>query len=422
MINYKFSIFTGEHDPENIPFLLELYDSILSQTYTNWEWIILTNNGCWPKNIPELIRNNNKVSVIDYRGPSKNIGMIKKQACMHCTGDILVEVDHDDLITSDCLEELNQAYQDLEVGFVYSKDAMYDIKNDFVPFNKNSGWTHDKYSFRGRDLWVMNNWAPSSHIFSYIWYTPDHVRTFRKSVYTQIGGYDESAFICDDQDLCIRAYLATKTVSIDKVLYIYRITGNNTSINKRNKEIQIKTKELYIKYARDLANRDADLKNLLKIDLGGGLNPLPGYKTIDLRHTADIVADLNNRIPLPDNSVGVINASHILEHLYDKNKIMSEIYRVLVHGGWAFIDVPSTDGRGAFQDPTHVSYWNENSFLYYTDANFANFIDNKTIRFQEYHKDTYYPNDWMRSMHSLVTSVSLVAIKDGPRLPGSLKI
>ena len=156
MINYKFSIFTGEHDPENIPFLLELYDSILSQTYTNWEWIILTNNGCWPKNIPELIRNNNKVSVIDYRGPSKNIGRIKKQACMHCTGDILVEVDHDDLITSNCLEELNQAYQDLEVGFVYSKDAMYDIKNDFVPFNKNSGWTHDKYSFRGRDLWVMN--------------------------------------------------------------------------------------------------------------------------------------------------------------------------------------------------------------------------------------------------------------------------
>ncbi len=28
--------------------------------------------------------------------------------------------------------------------------------------------------------------------------------------------------------------------------------------------------------------------------------------------------------------------------------------------------VPSTDGRGAFQDPTHVSFWNINSFMYYS--------------------------------------------------------
>ena len=158
------------------------------------------------------------------------------------------------------------------------------------------------------------------------------------------------------------------------------------------------------------------------VDIGGGLNPYPGYTTVDIRTTADYVADLNDGIPLPDNSVFVLNASHILEHLHDKTKIMSEIHRVLAHGGWAFIEVPSTDGRGAFQDPTHVSYWNENCFLYYTDAYLANFIDNKTIRFQEYRRETYYPNEWMRNMHSLVTTAWLVAIKDGPRYPGILKI
>jgi len=421
-MNYKFSIFTGEHDPANLPFLWELYHSILAQTYTNWEWVILTNNGCTPADIPEIIRNDARVLVRDYRGLSTDIGMIKKQACGHCTGDVLVEVDHDDLITADCLEELNRAYQDLEVGFVYSRDAMYDMNYDFIPYRADNGWTHSQYNFRNRDLWVMNNFEPSSHSFCYIWYAPDHVRSWRKTVYDQIGGHDETAFVCDDHDLCIRTYLATKVVSIPKVLYIYRITGKNTSINKRNEEIQIKTKELFIKYARQLADRDADLKGLLKIDLGGGLNPYAGYQTVDIRGTADIVADLNNGIPLPDNSVGVINASHIIEHLHDKTKIMSEIHRVLAHGGWAFIDVPSTDGRGAFQDPTHVSYWNENSFLYYTDSNLGNFIDNTTIRFQEYHKDTYYPNDWMRSIKSLVTSATLVAIKDGPRLPGPLRI
>jgi SAM-dependent methyltransferase len=141
-----------------------------------------------------------------------------------------------------------------------------------------------------------------------------------------------------------------------------------------------------------------------------------------LRDTADYVCDLNDGIPLPDNSVFVLNASHIIEHLHDKTKIMSEIHRVLAHGGWAFIEVPSTDGRGAFQDPTHVSYWNENCFLYYTDAYLGNFIDNHTIRFMEFRRETYFPNEWMKQMNSCVTTAWLVAVKDGPRLPGILRI
>jgi ubiquinone/menaquinone biosynthesis C-methylase UbiE len=172
-----------------------------------------------------------------------------------------------------------------------------------------------------------------------------------------------------------------------------------------------------------LAEKDADNKGLLKVDIGGGINPYSGYTTVDIRETADYVADLNDGIPLPDNSVGVLNASHILEHLTDKTKIMSEIHRVLAPGGWAFIEVPSTDGRGAFQDPTHVSYWNENSFLYYTTAYLGNFIDNDNIKFQEYRRETHFPNDWLKNLNVCVTSAWLVAIKDGMnRLPGPLNI
>jgi SAM-dependent methyltransferase len=208
---------------------------------------------------------------------------------------------------------------------------------------------------------------------------------------------------------------------INEVLYIYRVTGDNTWL-ERNQAIQTKTVELSHQYARALAEKDAKDKGLMMIDIGGGLNPYPEYTTVDLRENSDYVCDLNDGIPLPDNSVGVLNASHILEHLHDKTKIMGEIHRVLAHGGWAFIEIPSTDGRGAFQDPTHVSYWNENSFLYYTDAYLAQFIDNTTIRFQEFRKDTYYPNDWMKNLQVLVTSAWLVAVKDGPRLPHLLKI
>jgi SAM-dependent methyltransferase len=211
-------------------------------------------------------------------------------------------------------------------------------------------------------------------------------------------------------------------VRIPKVLYIYRITGNNTFL-ERNAAIQIKTVELFNQNARKLAEKDAKERKLLCVDIGGGLNPYPNYVSIDLREDADIVYDLNDGIPLPDNTVGVLNASHILEHLHDKTKIMAEIHRVLAPGGWAFIQIPSTDGRGAFQDPTHVSYWNENSFLYYTDAYLANFIDNKTIRFQEYRRQTYFPNEWLKNLNVCVTDAWLVAVKDDmPRLPGPLKI
>ena len=137
-----------------------------------------------------------------------------------------------------------------------------------------------------------------------------------------------------------------------------------------------------------------------------------------MRDSADYICDLNDGIPLPDNSVGVLNASHIIEHLYDKTKIMSEIHRVLAHGGWAFIEVPSTDGRGAFQDPTHVSYWNENSFLYYTEKSVARYIRNDSIRFSKYRCETYFPNEWMQSINASVVSAWLVAIKDDQRFPG----
>jgi hypothetical protein len=48
---------------------------------------------------------------------------------------------------------------------------------------------------------------------------------------------------------------------------------------------------------------------------------------------------------------------------------MNELWRVLGPGGTAEIAVPTTDGPGAFQDPTHVSFWNRRSFLYYEDRN-----------------------------------------------------
>lgn len=422
MRNLKFSLITPEHSTKNAPYLLELYESLCAQTYENWEWILFLNNGCTEEDIPFVIKNDTRVLGYVSSSTNTNVGAIKKDAFSLGNGDVLVEMDHDDLLTPDCLEELNLAFQDDLVGFVYSDNAVLHMKDSFIPYDPACGWTYRTHMQGDKELIAMNSFEPTSQALGYIWYAPDHIRAWRASVYHAIGGHNPELSICDDHELCIRTYLATKMVRIPKVLYIYRITGDNTWL-ARNAAIQEKTKELFRQYARALAEKDAKDRGLLLVDIGAGINPLPGYLSVDLREDAHIKYDLNEGLPFGDNTVGVLNASHVLEHLKDPIKSMREIHRVLAHGGWAFIDVPSTDGRGAFQDPTHVSFWNENSFLYYTDVNLAKYIGNTDIRFQEFHKETHFPNEWMRSINVCVTTAWLVAAKpNGVRLPHPLKI
>jgi O-antigen biosynthesis protein len=414
MKDLKFSIITPSHKYQN--FIDELYDSIIEQTYDNWEWILYLNGEFKIDQVSDKIKSDNRVKIHTYYGGNTSIGYVKNQAFHLGEGDILVEVDHDDVLTPDCLQELNLAFQDEEIGFVYSDNATYQMNGDFIPYNPLYGWTWRTFNWKGMELKAMNSFEPSSQSISYIWYAPDHVRSWRKNVYQKLGGHNPEYTVCDDHELMIRTYLETKMFRIPKVLYIYRVTGDNSWL-QRNDDVQRITKELHNQWSQRLAERDADLRGLLKVDLGGGLFPKPGYLTID-QEGAEITCDLNDGIPLEDNSVGVINASHLIEHLREPLKTMREIHRVLAPGGWVFIEVPSTDGRGAWQDPTHVSFWNENSFFYYTKNSQAQYIRNNTIRFSAMRLET---NWWQNNI--AVVNTHLVALKDNmDRLPGPVEI
>lgn len=411
----KFSIITPSHKYQS--YINELYESITQQTYKNWEWILYLNGEFRKDQLSENILSDKRVKIYTNYDGNTNIGYVKKNAFFLGTGDILVEVDHDDILTPDCLKELAKAFeQNPNCGFVYSDNAIYQMQDPFVPFDSSYGWTYKNFDWNGSNLICMNSFKPSSHSVSYIWYAPDHVRAWRQDIYHKIGGHNAELSICDDHELMIRTYLETDFYHIPEVLYIYRITGDNSFL-ERNEAIQIKTKELHNQYAQILAEKDADTNELLKVDLGGGLYPRKGYLTID-KEDADIICDLNDGIPLEDNSVGVLNASHLIEHLKDPIKTMREIHRVLAHGGWAFIEVPSTEGNGAWCDPTHVSFWNEDSFPYYTKQSKAQFIRNKDIRFSSFRLET----NWWEGTKIAVVNTHLVAIKDGPRFPGLIEI
>lgn len=103
-----------------------------------------------------------------------------------------------------------------------------------------------------------------------------------------------------------------------------------------------------------------------RLNLGCCDRHLPGYTNVDICPPADQIVDLSRPWPWEDNSVSLIYAADIFEHLPDKIHTMNETHRVLAPGGQVTIVVPTTDGRGAWQDPTHVSYWNRNTFFYFT--------------------------------------------------------
>jgi len=190
---------------------------------------------------------------------------------------------------------------------------------------------------------------------------------------------------------------------------------DNTWLQK-NKEIQDGVWPLYDKYIEPLTLKWATYNGLLKLDLGGRLVKQVGYQSVDLKD-ADINTDLNEPWPFEDNSVGVIRAFDVFEHLKNPLHTMKELYRVLAPGGYAFIQVPSTDGRGAFQDPTHVSFWNENSFLYYTQTPWAKYIDTP-VRFQTLRGYTTAKNE----QQVCWTIAHLVSLKEDYRLPGIINI
>lgn len=410
----KLSIITPTHTLKHI---LELYDSILTQTHEDWEWIIYLNGGLTLGDISQTLLDESRVK-LHVDSPcerSKNVGYLKNKAFHLGEGEALLEVDHDDLLTPDCLAEVAAAFaSDPEVGFVYSDNAK--LSDNFVPYNSYYGWTHSKFNWNEKELFTMHSFAADSGALSLIYYAPDHIRAWRKSVYTLLGGHDQSLSVLDDQELMIRTYLITKFKQIQKTLYIYRIHGENTWL-QRNKEIQDGTHQLFLKWQQRLAEREADIRGLRKLDLGGGLYGRAGYETVDIRNGM-ITADLTQTWPFEDGEVGVINASHVIEHLPNKHFTMCEMHRVLAHGGWSFIEVPSTDGRGAFQDPTHVSYWNENSFFYYTRKEQAQFIYNDSIKFQARLLETRCYTKWMQDYNIPCTRAWLRAIKSGPTLAG----
>ena len=105
----------------------------------------------------------------------------------------------------------------------------------------------------------------------------------------------------------------------------------------------------------------------VRLNLGCGPFKEAGYINIDIREDLkpDMVCDSSQGIPFPDDSIDEVRCYDFLEHisLGKTMFMMEEIWRVLKNGGRLDAQVPSTDGRGAFQDPTHLCHSEDTEVL-----------------------------------------------------------
>jgi hypothetical protein len=423
----KFSVFTPTHDTR---YLVEAYDSLFNQTLDDWEWVVLLNHGAQMP--PELDDQRIHAVTAPPWVAALGVGALKRYACEQCQGDYLVEFDHDDLLLPHALDRISHALDVHNPDFLYSDAANFRSDGSFELYSKQWGWEHYQQSEGGKVLQINRSFEPSASSMREIFYAPNHIRVWRAKTYKEIGGHDMALGVCDDFDLVVRTYLSgAKFHHLPECLYLYRIRADsgNTWL-QRNAEIQSKQHQLSNRYTHQLVHEWCRRGELPKVDAGGGIGCPAGFTPLDLKNGFD----LRQRWPFADATIGCVRAYDFLEHVphcgdsacrhtapFCTVGLMNEIYRVLAPGGWLLSATPSTDGRGAFQDPTHCSFWNPNSFWYFVRQAQRQYVPGITARFQGTRIWQEYPSEWHKEHQILYVYADLVALK-GQRQPGLVEV
>jgi SAM-dependent methyltransferase len=80
--------------------------------------------------------------------------------------------------------------------------------------------------------------------------------------------------------------------------------------------------------------------------------PTVHYVSVDLNSPlADVKGDITE-LPFADHSYDLIVCLHVLEHVQEDRKAISELFRVLRPGGTAVIQVPPSPFEETLEDPT----------------------------------------------------------------------
>jgi hypothetical protein len=426
----KLSIFTPSHDPQHLG---ELYASLKQQSDAHWQWVVCP-NGPHAQAVEDVLKQfaDPRIKIVPVPGyiPA-TVGALKRFACAHCDGLLFIEVDHDDWLAPDAIRLLRQTWHETAAGFLYSECVGVRADGQPVMYDSSFGWKYGVHRYKSRDHVVNLNFPVSPRSLCEIYYAPNHMRAWSREAYLQVGGHAASLALCDDQDLMCRTYLAgVKMALVPGVQYYQRCHAESTS-TVRWKEIRELSAGLKDKYLEPMVREWCRREGLAMLDLGGAHNcPKElGYLSVD-RSNADILCDVTQDIPYPDGKVGVFRAADFLEHvpIGQVVPLMNRLYDKLAPGGWLLSTTPAVSdadgrvGRGAFQDPTHCSFWSENNTWYFTERKLAQYVPELRCRFQNARLQTVYPSAWHRE-HSIPYLIwDAMALKGEAPVPGGCLI
>jgi glycosyltransferase involved in cell wall biosynthesis len=260
-IKPKFSIFTPTYNTGER--IYRTYESLKKQTLDDWEWVIVDdspNDNTW-NILQEISKNDYRVKVHRiYPLSEGNIGLVKHRVTSLCSGEWLVELDHDDTLISTCLQELhNTSLGYPNAGFMYSDVCeLYDdgeMKTYDHDYSGNWYARPDNYfdfGYAGHSYVVADDKTYINHHYPDInpltirfnISMPNHVRVWKKEVYDQIGGHNINTPIADDYELIVRTFLNTEMVHVKKMLYLQwnnrnsAVDNNSVDINRRSRLIR----------------------------------------------------------------------------------------------------------------------------------------------------------------------------------------
>lgn len=236
--------------------LLRTYGSLARQDDTDWEWVIVNDSNCNTLQIAQaLAAHDYRIKVYDFAEKSGGlIGDVKYKAAMLCKGYLLCELDHDDLLTSDCTSTLRKASQAFpNAGFFYSDCAEVDSEMNSLTYQDGFCFGYGRYEEENGFLkCVAPNINPRTirHIVG----VPNHIRVWRRDAYFAAGGHNRELPIADDYELIVRTFLTTTMVRIPKLLYLQLMHGSNSQ-NIQRADIQRRVHTIAMFYNEKIKER-----------------------------------------------------------------------------------------------------------------------------------------------------------------------
>lgn len=209
-ITPKFSIAVPMYNTP-VKYFEELVESLIKQTYSNWELCLADGSIEKNKELEEIISKDDRIKY-KFLNENKGIAGNTNAALGMATGDYIALVDHDDLIPPFCLYELTKAInENEEVEFIYTDE------------DKISGDSIKRYDPHFKPNFSIDTLRSNNYI--------THLSVFKKELMDKLEGFRDKYDGAQDYDIILRAVENTnKILHIPKILYHWRVHQNSTAM------------------------------------------------------------------------------------------------------------------------------------------------------------------------------------------------